>query len=60
VFLDDLISYHLDIEPKKITTDELQQLLTWLEIVSSLIIEDQKAVQEYLSRVKKLSGVSNG
>ncbi len=59
-FLDDLIEYHLKIEPNELDKEGLGALYDWLEIAAHFLIRDQQSADSYLSAVRELTGDNSG
>lgn len=49
------INNHLHKEPEELTHDDLHSLIDWVRVAVSFITEDTHIVEEYVSRLKKLS-----
>lgn len=54
-FIDELIEYHVNIEPEKIKSSQLIDILDWIEIAAYLINENQKTVNKYINNIKRLA-----
>ena len=56
-FLEELIEYHLNIDPKKLKATELISVLDWIEVAAYLLIDDHKATRAYMTKVRSIAGV---
>ncbi|MHB1864723.1 MAG: hypothetical protein ACYCPS_00975 [Candidatus Saccharimonadales bacterium] len=59
-FLEDLIQYHLNINPESIKPQHIAKIADWLEITSHLISEDETAIRQYMDKVRGITGVTDG
>ncbi len=55
-FLEELIHFHLNIEPAKLNATQLIKLIDWLDIAAHLVNSDKQQVNEYMVKVRKLAG----
>ena len=56
-FIDDLIEYHLHIEPRKIKLTDLTVIIDWLEIAAQLLLSNQRNAKAYIVKVRHLMEV---
>jgi hypothetical protein len=54
-FIDRQIINHLQKEPEKLTKNDLNRLIGWIEVVVALLTEDKKLIQEFTSRLEALA-----
>jgi hypothetical protein len=54
-FISRQIQNHLHIEPTDLTREDLIRLLDWVRVAFSIITEDTAVVEEYISRLDKLT-----
>ena len=54
-FIDRQIVNHLGIKPGKLTAKDLTKLNDWLRIAFSVLTEDEQLINEYFSRINKLT-----
>lgn len=55
-FIDRQISAHLNKEPSKLTKNDLNKLVVWMEAVVPLLTKDEKVVEAYINELENLSG----
>jgi hypothetical protein len=55
-FIDRQVRNHLHKEPENLTKKDLTGLIDWVQVAMSLLSDDSKVVEEYVFRLKKLSG----
>lgn len=53
-FIDRQIVNHLGKQPEDLTYKELDELINWIEIVTALITEDKKLIEEFAGRLHML------
>jgi archaellum biogenesis ATPase FlaH len=55
-FTDRQIRSHLNKNPKKITDKDVGVLIDWMQATVSLLTDDEKMVEEYVSQLRMLCG----
>jgi hypothetical protein len=56
-FIDRQVRNHLHKQPKDITKNDLLQLIGWIRLAVSLLTDDAKIVEDYISQLEKLAKV---
>ena len=54
-FINRQIVNHLHKDPDELTCEDLQRLVDWIRVVVSLLTNDEKVVEEYISQVRILA-----
>ena len=54
-FIDRQVSTHLNKSPEKLTRDDVRELIDWLKLSLTILTDDRKIIEEYVSRLKKVA-----
>lgn len=54
-FITRQIQNHLHKEPSELSSKDLIKLIDWMQVAIAMITEDQKLVEEYIQRLRKLT-----
>lgn len=49
------VQNHLHKEPTELSNKDLDKLIDWMRVALSMLTEDQKIVEEYISRLRTLT-----
>lgn len=58
-FIDRQVAAHLHKKPDRVTKEDLVKLIDWLKLSFSLLTDDSRMVNEYISRLRRLAS-NNG
>ena len=54
-FISRQVQNHLHKEPAELSHKDLSKLIDWMQVAVSMITEDQKVVEEYITRLRTLT-----
>lgn len=54
-FIDRQVRSHLKKSPSNINEKDLRRLMDWIQAAFSLLTQDREVIEEYLTRLRKLS-----
>lgn len=54
-FIDRQVSSHLNKKPEEVTTADIPKISEWVRVSASLLTNDKKVVEEFITEINKLS-----
>lgn len=54
-FIEGQVENHLHKSPKELSCDDLRALIDWISVAASLLIEDHKKIDQYVTELNRLA-----
>lgn len=58
-FIERQVENHLHKSPEQLSESDLESLIDWIQVVVSLITDNNEIIEEYTAELHKLAGTSN-